>query len=465
MGVFNLIVAMDNKRGIGKDGKIPWHIPADLQFFKGTTLNSTIIMGRKTWDYLPIKPLEDRVNIVITKTRIDNILTFNSLESALAYTQRENHSKIFIIGGEQLYNEAIHNSYCVGIYATRILKTYDCDTFFPNISQDRFYLSEVSKFKEYKNIFYRNYVYNISSIKYFNRSNKIEYTNQEEFNYLYLMNKIIKNGLERDDRTGVGTLSLFGEKLSYDISDTFPILTTRKQFFRGIFEELMFYLRGQTDNNILTEKGLHIWTNNTTREFLDKRGLTDYEEGDMGETYGFNFRHFGGKYTSCKDNDGGFDQLEEVIRLIKNDPTSRRIIISLWNPNTNNKASLPSCMCFYQFYVDTKNKRLNVQVYIRSSDYLLANNWNTCTASLFVYLLCNTKGIDLTPGKVDVIMGDVHLYKNHLDIAKELINQRPKPFPKLHIKVKKDKITEFEYDDIKLLGYEPMTGKKVKMAI
>ena len=193
----------------------------------------------------------------------------------------------------------------------------------------------------------------------------------------------------------------------------------------------MLYLSGQTNNKILNEKNIHIWDGNTSREFLDNRGLNHYQEGDMGETYGFNFRHYGGFYGTCNDNYNGigFDQLEYVLYLIKNDPNSRRIIINLWNPATMNKAALPACLCFYQFYVDTKNKKLNLQIYIRSSDYFLANNWNTLTGAFLVNMICNLKDINLTPGKLTVITGDTHIYKNHIDQVNENLTRTPRHLP------------------------------------
>ena len=164
--------------------------------------------------------------------------------------------------------------------------------------------------------------------------------NTEELNYLKNMELILEKGIERTDRTNTGTISEFGLMMKFNLEDTFPISTTKKIFLRAVFEELMLYLRGQTDNKILNEKRINIWNGNTSRDFLDKRGLTEYEEGDMGETYGFNFRHFGGEYKGCSEDYSssyGFDQLKYVINLIKNDPTSRRIIINLWNPKTLHK--------------------------------------------------------------------------------------------------------------------------------
>ena len=134
------------------------------------------------------------------------------------------------------------------------------------------------------------------------KSEELKQFYTQENDYLSLMRNILENGSSNDDRTGVGTLSIFGAMLKYDLSDTFPLCTTKKMFFRAIFEELMFYLSGKTDNKILQAKGIHVWDGNTSREFLNKRGLQHYEEGDMGQTYGFNYRHFGGEYKGCSDD-------------------------------------------------------------------------------------------------------------------------------------------------------------------
>ena len=189
------------------------------------------------------------------------------------------------------------------------------------------------------------------------------------------------------------------------------------------------------------------------RDFLDKRGLKNYQEGDMGETYGFNFRHFGGQYKGCQEkytSNDGFDQLKYVIDLIKHNPTSRRIIINLWNPKTLNNAALPSCLCMYQFYVDTIHKTLNLQIYIRSSDYF-ANNWNTCTGALFVHMICSLIGVDLSPGILTVVCGDAHIYKTHVTQVRENLSRQSYPFPKLIVQTRKNNICDFKWDDFKLL--------------
>ena len=161
----------------------------------------------------------------------------------------------------------------------------------------------------------------------------------------------------------------------------------------------------------------------------------------------------------------GFDQVKNAIHLIKNDPCSRRIIISLWNPNTNHKAALPSCLCWYQFFVDTKRNLLNLQIYLRSSDFFLANNWNVCTGSFLVHMLCNLPDINLTPGKIICITGDTHIYKNHLKQVSENMTRRPYPFPKLLIKNKKKDITKFEFTDLELLGYRSHARIAADMAV
>jgi dihydrofolate reductase/thymidylate synthase len=418
-------------------------------------------------------------------------------------------NNIFVIGGQKIYESAINHPYCDKIYLTHIYQKFETDTFFPQLSDGRnnFVLTDVSKFQSDVNqiteetVYYRFFTY--QNDKYFLENNIDEtvvdaintletkisssivdknllhqlknkftqngrYVNQEETQFLDFLKDIRFNGIDRIDRTGTGTLSVFGRQLKYDLRDTFPLMTTKRMFLRGIFEELMMYLRGQTDNGILQSKKIHIWDGNTSRDFLDKKGLTHFKEGDMGATYGFNFRHYGAKYEGCdKDysKSNGFDQLYYAIDLIKNNPTSRRILINLWNPCTLDEVALPSCLCQYQFYVNTITKELDLQIYIRSSDVFLANNWNACTGALLVHMICNLNDIDLTPGDLTVVTGDTHLYKNHLDAVDINLERVPKPFPKLVIKNKKDKIEEFNWEDITVYGYEPYPGIKAKMAV
>ena len=475
---FNIIVALSKKNnGIGLNNTLPWHLKKDLKYFKSLTtscvndtdINGIVIMGRNTWNSIPdkFKPLSNRINIVVSNT-LNNLNDYNntyvckSFDEALNFCDSYQNLQIWVIGGQRLYNEAINHNYCSKLFVTEIYNNFECDCFFPTINSE-FVLSKVSNFEEESNTHFRYLEYTNSN--YYGIIN--QWYNSVEEKYLETLQYILYKGSKRIDRTGVGTMSVFGLQFKYDLTDTFPILTTRRIFMRGIFEELMLYLRGQTDNNILVEKGINIWTGNTTREFLDKRGLNDYPVGDMGETYGCNFRNFGGDYVNCNTPvENGFDQLQYVIDLIKNDPSSRRIIINLWNPKTLHKAALPSCLCKYQFWVDSDNKKLNLQIYIRSSDYYLANNWNTCTGALFVHLLCNLEGIDLEPGELTVVTGDTHIYLSHIECVKENLRNTPRPFPKLLVNRKCKNIEDFEYSDLKLVGYYPCkTTLKPEMAV
>ena len=495
---YSLIVAFDNKCGIGKNNQLPWDLKNEMKHFANITktknleLNknkiNAVVMGRNTWESIPnkYKPLSDRLNIIVTSNAekytddnekmiyyVKNIeLVINFVNSKLNLIQ-----EVFIIGGVRLYNEFINSEYLNHLYLTEIYEDFNCNTSLMerkelNKKLENYNIVSCSEFKKEfcsknnKDIYYRyiNYVKKDYDIE----SNMPIYENLEEKQYVDLLREIKEKGIKRGDRTGTGTLSLFGKVQKFNLDDTFPLLTTKRMFLRGIFEELMLYLTGKTDNKILNEKGIHIWDGNTSKEFLEKRGL-DYQEGDMGETYGFNFRHFGGDYQGChikyEKGENGFDQLENVIHLIKNDPESRRIIITLWNPKTNHKAALPSCLCWYQFYVDTKQKKLNLLINIRSSDFFLANNWNVCTGALLCHLLCNLEGIDLQPGELTVISGDTHLYINHLEQVEKNLLRTPRPFPKLLLKEKRKKIEQFIYEDLILLGYNPYPGMKAPMAV
>ena len=472
---FNLICAYCNNRGIGLENTIPWKISDDLKYFKSITttvlennstktLKNIVVMGRNTWESIPsnFRPLTDRYNFVLSSRKdfmdsekVDYI--GSSFEEVIEYIKNNNifsNSQIFIIGGEALYTYVLDNySKDINkIYITEIYKSIECDKFFPKINNELFKICDVSNFKKEKDIHFRYITYKNAD------SNGPFYINHEEQNFKMFIKNILDNGLKRDDRTGVGTISLFApHSMKYDLKNTFPLCTLKRGFLRAVFEELLLYIRGQTDNNILKDKNIHIWDGNTTREFLDKRGLTELPEGDMGETYGFNMRHYGGDYVNCKttyDETNGFDQLKYVIDEIKNNPHSRRILINLWNPKTTCKAALPSCLHQYQFYVDTDKKTLSVQIYLRSSDVFLANNWNVCTGALFVHLLCNLDSIDLTPGELTMVCGDAHIYKTHIELAEKMISREAYPYPKLIVTEKKTNIEDFVYEDIKLIGYK-----------
>jgi thymidylate synthase len=223
-------------------------------------------------------------------------------------------------------------------------------------------------------------------------------------------------------------------------------------FLRGIFAELMLFIRGQTNNQILEDQRISVWRGNTTRDFLDARGLQHMPVGDMGASYGFLFRHFGAKYDTClTDYTGqGVDQLGNLIQTIKASPNDRRLIISLWSPPDLDKCPLPPCLYNYQFYIHGKN--LSCMMTQRSSDFAVAGGWNIATGALLTYLIAAV--CKLEPYELIWNLGDVHIYNNLTEQTKQQLVRCPRVFPKLYIN-KKENIEDFEFSDLELLCYDP----------
>merc|ERR1712032_1546697 len=208
--------------------------------------------------------------------------------------------------------------------------------------------------------------------------------------------EIIEKGVPTDDRTGVGTRAMFGKMMRFDLRKSFPLLTTKRTFWRGVLEELLWFVRGDTNAKHLSDKGVKIWDANGSREFLDKRGLSHREEGDLGPVYGFQWRHFGAKYRDMHtDYTGeGVDQLAECIRKIKEDPNDRRILLSAWNPG-----------------------ELSCLMYQRSCDMGLGVPFNIASYSLLTCMMAQVCG--LKPGEFIHTLGNAHVYKNHVDPLQE----------------------------------------------
>jgi thymidylate synthase len=225
--------------------------------------------------------------------------------------------------------------------------------------------------------------------------------------------------------------------------------------FKSIVKELLFFLSGQTDTKILEAQGVNIWKHNTSRQFLDAKGLQHYKEGDMGHSYGFSFRHFGATYTDAAgDYKGqGFDQINYIINEIKSNPTSRRLLISLWEPNNMHKAPLPPCLYGYQFFINPAEKTISCIMTQRSSDVAVAAGWNLATGALLTYMIGHITGYE--PDRLIWNVGDMHVYANHVEAIKKQIERQPRPFPLLYIKNKRKTIEEFTPGDFVLLAYNP----------
>jgi thymidylate synthase len=274
-----------------------------------------------------------------------------------------------------------------------------------------------------------------------------------EHQYFDLLRRVISDGEDRADRTGVGTRSLFGSQLDFDLTECFPLLTTKKMHWKSVVEELLWIISGSTNAKDLDAKGVTIWNANATREFLDARGLKTYPEGELGPVYGAQWRRWRGK----------IDQLQQAIDMIKKDPTSRRIVVTAWNPSDLPKSALPPCHMFYQFYVSDNGTSLSCHMYQRSADMGLGVPFNMASYALLTHMVAHVCG--LKAKRLIMSFGDVHIYRDHLDAIKAQLKREPKIGPKIGIKKRADSIDDIGADDIELIGYESHPPIKMKMAV
>jgi len=303
--------------------------------------------------------------------------------------------------------------------------------------------------------------------------------------YLDLAQKILDEEEERDDRTGVGTYGLFGETMKFDLREGFPIITTKKMFWKGIVEELLFFIGGDTDTNVLVEKGISIWKGNTSREFLDSVGLVNTPEGDYGPNYGWNLRNFGGHYATSRvlrsngvvkgepveeeikrcvvKSQNGVDQLKKTIEDIKKNPYSRRHIMTLFDPSTVHKCCLQQCHGYVIHFYVSNDGHLDLCTYQRSCDYFLGVPFNISSYALFLSMVAQV--CNLKPRHLIYNFGDIHIYKNHVEQVKEQISREPKKLPTLELNEKIKDIDLFQYDDCKLVNYEYHPAIKAEMAV
>uniref|UniRef100_A0A0E0F5S9 Bifunctional dihydrofolate reductase-thymidylate synthase n=1 Tax=Oryza meridionalis TaxID=40149 RepID=A0A0E0F5S9_9ORYZ len=503
---YQVVVAATRDMGIGKDGVLPWKLLGDLKFFKELTVTTAdpakknaVIMGRKTWESLPLKarPLPGRLNIILTRSgsfefaTVENVVICGSMNSALELLSSTPYclsiEKVFVIGGGQVLRESLNGPSCEAIHLTDIQSSIECDTFIPPIDLSVFQPWYSSLPVVESNIRHSFVTYvrvrktmaethdsngkestndGIKSDKFetenFSFLPKLIFNRHEEYHYLNLVEDIIRSGAQKNDRTGTGTLSKFGCQMRFNLRNSFPLLTT-KVFWRGVVEELLWFISGSTSAKVLQEKGIHIWDGNASREYLDSVGLAHREEGDLGPVYGFQWRHFGAEYTDMHaDYTGkGFDQLMDVIDKIKNNPDDRRIILSAWNPSDIKKMALPPCHMFAQFYVESGE--LSCQMYQRSADMGLGVPFNIASYSLLTYMIAHVCG--LSPGEFVHVIGDAHVYRTHVRALEEQIQKLPKPFPILKINPLKKDIDSFVASDFKLVGYDPHQKIEMKMAI
>ena len=251
--------------------------------------------------------------------------------------------------------------------------------------------------------------------------------------YLKLLDRILTEGATKTDRTGTGTMSVFGNQMRFDMADGFPLLTTKKLHLKSIIYELLWFLRGDTNVHYLQEHGVRIWN-----EWAD-------ENGELGPVYGHQWR-------SWPDYNGGtIDQIQNVVDMIKNHPDSRRMMVTAWNPAEVEQMALPPCHCLFQFYV--ANGRLSLQLYQRSADTFLGVPFNIASYALLLQMMAQVTG--LQPGEFIHTTGDTHLYLNHLDQARLQLTRTPRPLPTMKINPDVKNLFDFHYEDFQLEGYDP----------
>ncbi len=261
--------------------------------------------------------------------------------------------------------------------------------------------------------------------------------------YLNFLQHVIDNGEEKTDRTGTGTLSTFGYQMRFNLKDQFPLLTTKKLHWKSIVYELLWFLRGDTNVNYLQENQVRIWN-----AWAD-------ENGDLGPVYGKQWRSW-----QCADGKC-IDQIDEVIKQIKQDPNSRRLIVNAWNVGELDKMALPPCHLLFQFYVS--NGELSCQLYQRSADIFLGVPFNIASYSLLTYMIAQQ--CDLTPKEFIWSGGDCHLYKNHLDQAQEQLSRSTFPPPTLVINRHPESISDYQFDDFSVVGYQSHPNIKAAIAV
>lgn len=446
--IVNLIVAIDSKGGIGKDNDIPWDIAEDRKRFKEMTTQGrrpSVVMGRKTWRSLPgSNGLRGRENFVVTSGGITGAYKVSSVKEAISQSREMGCDYCWIIGGSGVYAEALDDGWVRNMYVTRVPGDYNCDTFFDICDDFNKVHSETND-----GIVYETWVKR----------------NCGEESYLSYCREIMDKGEVRETRSGC-TKSLFGKCLEFDLRDGFPLITTKKVFYRGVVEELLFFIRGDTNANHLSDKNVKIWEGNSSREYLDSLGLTDREPGDLGPVYGFQWRHFGAEYSNCHANykGMGMDQLAMVVDQIRNNPGSRRIFMSAWNPKSAPEMVLPPCHVSYQFYVSNGN--LDVMMYQRSADVFLGLVFNIASTATLLTLIAKITG--LVPRFVKLVVGDGHIYESHFTAVNKQLGRVPRPFPTLEIPADLETLDDVErlsYDDFKLVYYDPYPAISAPMAV
>lgn len=445
--MLELIVAMDEKGGIGFQGNIPWNIPEELKLFRTKTMGKTLVMGRKTMENIP--KLKGRNILCVTKycdkSDIYNKNRWKHIPDGFVCDMTKIPEGSIVAGGAEIYEMTLKQKIVNKIHLSEIKGEHKCDKFFDKKWLQDFIIEREEKYEQFT-----HYTLVRSAFT--------------EHQYLNLMCEILENGKKRVGRNGL-TFSIFKSDMTFDLRKGFPLLTTKKMFFRGILEEFLFFLKGNTDSTYLSEKNIRIWEDNTSEEFINNRNLP-YNKGVMGPMYGYQWRFFNAEYKVNSYGrpltpQGGIDQLANVVDLIKNDPHSRRILLTSYNPTQANEGVLYPCHSItIQFYVDDND--LDMFCYNRSQDIFLGVPFNIASSSLLLMIVAKLTGKN--PRFFHMTLGDTHIYECHTYQVLRQLSRVPYKFPVLKIpEVSLDNIPNLNSDDFFLENYKCHPTIKAKM--
>jgi thymidylate synthase len=467
----SLIVSFTNNSIISIGDEIP-KSSIDLDNFRTITRYSPdgrknlLIVGRKTWETLPNAVTSDTKRAFLMLTTDTNIYinanTYKAgtLDEAIkfCYENKNTFHKIFVIGGKQIYETFINTGLVTEFFITKfnipwiVNNTSKKLELSMNINVEKY---DIMKFVTSDKVKLLGVEAN-ANVELIHATKKYK---SFELQYMELIKKILASE-ERQTRNSI-TKNIPHASMVIDLSEGFPILTTRKIFWRGVKEELFWMLSGSTNVQKLKDKNIHIWDGNSSEEFLRKNKLP-YAENDIGPGYGFHFRNTGAKYIDhiTDYTNQGIDQVANCIRLLKTDPMSRRILINLWHTPDVPMMALPPCPLIYQFSVSSGEKtKLNCTLYQRSWDVMLG--WNVTTAALLTHLIANE--CDMNVGVLYFDVHDPHIYKSHFDSAVELLHRIPYKLPTLQISGKTENLRELEKITVDLVNY--VHGPEIKMSM